>query len=293
MISIDAYAKINLSLDITGRRPNGYHEVKMVMQSIDLFDTLTFEIIKGESKIILTEESAMDLGPLEKNLVYRAAKLMLEEANIKDGVGISLLKRIPVAAGMAGGSTDAAATFHGLNKLFDIGFTEKKLCELGVKLGADIPFCIMGGTALSEGIGEILTKLSAPPQCHLLIAKPNINVSTKYVYEEYDKLKDDEINHPDVDGMLLAIKNKDIELMADMTGNVLEFVTAAKYKEIDIFKSIMSETGALSSMMSGSGPTVFGIYENTSDGLKKAEMAADIIKEKYNDAAVFVTGFIS
>lgn len=195
-IQLNAYAKINLGLDVVRRLENGYHEVRMIMQTVDLHDSLTFR--KTESGIRLKIEGSK-LPADDSNLVCKAARLMFETYGLEGGVDITLTKRIPIAAGMAGGSTDAAAAFRGINELFAAGATQEDLKRLGVKIGADVPYCIMGGTALSEGIGEILTPLPAPPQCHVLIAKPDIDVSTAFVYQNLhaDTLK----SHPDIDGM--------------------------------------------------------------------------------------------
>lgn len=310
MITREAYAKINLSLDVTGRRPNGYHEVRMIMQTIGLHDTLTFEECSnadkngngtGDSKKVGIELEVYDdegrkyteelIGPVEKNLVYRAALMVMETKNVESDVKIVLTKRIPVAAGMAGGSTDAAAVFHGLNDLFKLNMTLDEMCGMGVKLGADIPFCIMGGTALSEGIGEILTPIESPAPCHLLIAKPAIGVSTPYVYKKYDTLEENMINHPDVDGMIDAIKNSDIKDIADRIGNVLEFVTEEENPIIGKYKRAMMDEGALNAMMSGSGPTVFGIFDYSEDGLGKARLAEKKIKMLGGECFTQVTNF--
>ena len=195
-----AYAKINLGLDVVRRLENGYHEVKMVMQTVGIYDVLHFERIP--EGIVVTTDSG-ELPTDENNLIYKAARLMKENYGIREGVRIHLEKHIPIAAGMAGGSTDAAATMKGINRLFDLGCTLEELMELGVKIGADVPYCVMGGTALAEGIGEKLTALPAAPECFLVVAKPDINVSTKYVYEQLDAAGVKE--HPDIDGMVKAI----------------------------------------------------------------------------------------
>lgn len=317
MISRKAYAKINLSLDVTGVRPNGYHDVRMIMQSIGLYDELTFEINDQyktndiynqnsqsiNSKNIDTKDEIpqitvnfidlpenIDLGPIEKNLIYRSAKLILETYNIVDtGVIITLKKNIPVAAGMAGGSTDAAAVFHGLNELLTLGMTLDDMCSLGVKIGADVPFCIKGGTQLSEGIGEILTTLPTPPQVILLIAKPDIDVSTKMVYEALDSKPIS--SHPDVDGMINAISNLDLAKISQLLGNVLENVTVDMYPIINDIKKLMNENGALNSLMSGSGPTVFGLFDPKDN--KNAKKAAEAIKNAGLSNEVFITQFVS
>ena len=213
----EARAKINLGLDICGRLDNGYHLVKMVMQTVDIYDVLEFKKCK-EPDIILSVDSSDTLGDITNNLIFRAAKLMKEHYSIKEGIEISLKKNIPVAAGMAGGSTDAATTMLAMNELFELGQTKEQLMELSVKLGADIPFCILGGTALAEGIGEKLTSLPPMVKCPVLIAKPQISVSTKFVYENL-KL-DENMVHPDIDQLVEDINNKDLHAIASHMGNV-------------------------------------------------------------------------
>lgn len=281
----NAYAKINLALDVLRRREDGYHEVKMIMQTVGIYDTLTFT--KRTEPGILLETDCECLSTGEDNLISRAAKLILEEAGIAQGVEIFLQKRIPVAAGMAGGSTDAAATLAGLNELFGLGFPLEKLQALGVTLGADIPYCLLGGCALSEGIGEILTRIPEPPSCYLVVAKPDINVSTKFVYEN---LHADTLSyHPDVDGMAEAIKGGSLKGITDRLGNVMETVTIREYPVIDGIKELLLNEGAENALMSGSGPTVFGIFTE----VEKAQGAAAKISEKLLAKQVFVTGFVS
>ena len=268
-----AFAKINLGLDILRKREDGYHEVRMIMQTIQMYDVLEMKKVKKPG--ISLSVNYPYIPSDERNLVYKAAKLLMDEFQVKEGVDIRLEKFIPVAAGMAGGSTDAAAVLVGVNRMFDLGFTKKELMERGVKLGADVPYCIMRGTALSEGIGEILTELPAPPQCHLVIAKPQISVSTKAVY---GKLRVNELapeEHPDIDGMMAAIKNGDLDGVIERLGNVLETVTVPDHPEIAEIKEIMVENGACGSLMSGSGPTVFGIYK----GRELAEKACQALRE--------------
>ncbi len=277
-----AYAKINLGLDVIGRLENGYHEVKMIMQNVGIYDVLT--LTKIPEGIVVTTDNG-ELPTDDDNLIYKAAKLMLENYNISQGVKIHLEKNIPIAAGMAGGSTDAAATFWGMNELFSLGLPEEKLREIGVKVGADVPYCIMGGTALAEGIGEKLTRLPDAPDCCLLVAKPDINVSTKYVYEHLDAEGVEE--HPDIDGMMEAIYQGNLEGIVDRLGNVLEVVTVKKYTIIEDIKKEMLSFGAMGSLMSGSGPTVFGIFEKEED----AKKAMEHIKESGFAKQVFVTGF--
>ncbi|MBQ3104715.1 MAG: 4-(cytidine 5'-diphospho)-2-C-methyl-D-erythritol kinase [Lachnospiraceae bacterium] len=255
-ITLYAMAKINLGLDVLRRREDGYHDVKMIMQNVNLYDTLTLQKTEDPG-ITITIEGA-DLSDGEDNLIRRAAKLMREEYGISRGVGIRLTKRIPIAAGMAGGSVDAAATLKGMNHLFDLGASREKLEALGLRLGADVPFCISGGTVLAEGIGERLTLLPPPPDCYLVIAKPGIGVSSKYVYEN---LHADTLEyHPDIDGMADAIRGQDLKGIIERMGNVLERVTQTRYPVIVQLKHLLMENGAANALMSGSGPTVFGIF---------------------------------
>lgn len=277
-----AYAKINLGLDVVGRLPNGYHEVRMIMQTVGIYDVLTMKRIPAG--IVVTTDHG-ELPTDENNLIYKSAKLMLEEYGITEGVQIHLEKHIPIAAGMAGGSTDAAATFIGMNQLFELNASEEKLRELGVRVGADVPYCIMGGTALAEGIGEKLQKLPAAPECWLLVAKPDINVSTKYVYEHLDAEGVKE--HPDIDGMIDALKQGSLEGIVSRLGNVLEAVTAKKYPVIHEIKQCMLDTGAAGSLMSGSGPTVFGIFTEK----EAAQRTLELIQEKRLAKQLFVTEF--
>ena len=255
-----AYGKINLGLDVLRTREDGYHEVKMIMQTVGLFDQI--DLFKSGEPGIRIETNLPYLPVNENNLVYQAARLLMEEFQIKDGLNIRLRKLIPVAAGMAGGSSDAAAVLVGLNKMFRLGLSEEELMNRGVKLGADVPYCIMRGTVLSEGIGEKLTPLPPVPQCQVLLAKPAISVSTKFVYENLhiDQFSSEE--HPDVDGMVHAIEKGDLYGIADRLGNVLEKVTVKKYPVIEEIKDYMRRAGAIGTLMSGSGPTVFGLFVN-------------------------------
>lgn len=261
---LKALAKVNLGLDVVRRREDGYHEVRMVMQTIHLYDSLTIEKA-GEPGIFITAN--LDFLPTdENNLIYKAAKLMQDAYGIREGVSVDLQKRIPVAAGLAGGSTDAAAVLYGMNELFRLGLKRRKLMELGVNIGADVPYCLMRGTALAEGIGEKLRSLPPMPKCPVLIAKPGIGVSTKFVYENLKLDKD--ISHPNIYGQIAAIRNKDLKGAARLMGNLLETVTVLHYPVIDEIKRCMKENGALNAMMSGSGPTVFGLFED--EGTAKA-----------------------
>ena len=255
----NAPAKINLGLDVLRKREDGYHDVRMIMQSIRLFDRITIRKMRNPGISLSTNLKFLPCN--ENNLVYRAADLLIKEFEIREGVNILLEKRIPVSAGMAGGSTDAAACFLAMNRMFDLKLSNHDLMKRAVTLGADIPYCIMKGTALSEGIGDQLTSLRPAPDCYILIAKPNIHVSTKYVYGNL-RLNENTV-HPNIDILLEAIQNNDIKQLAANIGNVLEDVTTAQYPEILVLKQTMIKAGALNSLMSGSGPTVFGIFENS------------------------------
>ena len=266
-ISVKALAKINLGLHVVRRREDGYHEVRMIMQTIHLFDRL--EISKNTSGQITMETNLAFLPTNENNLVCKAAKLLTDEFGIKDGVHVWLHKHIPVAAGMAGGSTDAAAVLYGMNRIFDLGLSKEELMERGVKIGADVPYCVMRGTALAEGIGEKLTKLPPMVKCPVLIAKPQINVSTKFVYENL-KL-DADTEHPDIDRLVADIREKNLTKIAADMGNVLETVTIPAYPVIADIKENMLQNGAVNAMMSGSGPTVFGLFEKEADAVQAYE----------------------
>ena len=267
-----AYGKINLSLDVLGRRANGYHDVSMVMQTVDLYDVITLRKLSDRDGIILTTD--VDNIPLDEgNIVYKAIKLVKEEYGIDIGVSADIKKRLPVAAGMGGGSADAAAALRGMNTLFELGLRSERLEELGVRLGADIPFLIKGGIALAEGIGEKLTALPAFPECRLVIVKPNVSVSTKEVYEAFDSLT--EVVHPNIKKLTDALGKEDLRYIVKLLGNVLEDVTIKRHGIIDEIKRLLLENGAVFSMMTGSGPTVFGIFENE----EKAVMAGERLSE--------------
>ena len=259
-IQLKALAKINLGLDVLRRREDGYHEVKMIMQTISLHDDMEIRRIKTPE--IQVKTNLYYLPTNENNLVYKAAKLLMDEFDIKEGVSIQLKKRIPVAAGMAGGSTDGAAVLWGMNQMYGLGLSRQELMERGVKLGADVPYCVQRGTALAEGIGERLSVLPSMPKCTILIAKPGISVSTKFVYENLhaNDLKPEQ--HPDVDSMIEAMKEKNLDLLCERMGNVLETVTIPAYPVIQEIKEHMMACGAAGAMMSGSGPTVFGIFHS-------------------------------
>ena len=259
-IELKSLAKINLGLDVLRKREDGYHEVKMIMQTISLHDDLEIRRIKTPE--IQVKTNLYYLPTNENNLVYKAAKLLMDEFGIKEGVAIQLKKRIPVAAGMAGGSTDGAAVLWGMNQMYGLGLSRQELMERGVKLGADVPYCVQRGTALAEGIGERLSVLPSMPKCTILIAKPGISVSTKFVYENLhaNDLKPEQ--HPDVDRMIEAMKEKNLDLLCERMGNVLETVTIPAYPVIQEIKEHMMACGAAGAMMSGSGPTVFGIFHS-------------------------------
>ena len=266
-IRLKARAKINLGLDVVRRREDGYHEVRMVMQMLRLYDQIDIE--KTQEPGITVKSNLSFLPTDERNIAYKAARVMIEQFHLEQGVQIRIEKHIPVAAGMAGGSTDCAAVLYGMNKLFGLRLSQKKLREIGVKLGADVPYCLMRQTALSEGIGEILTPVSALPDCPILIAKPAISVSTRYVYEHL-KL-DEKMVHPDIDGIVEALASKDIYGVTDRLGNVLETVTIPEHPVIADIKKQMMDSGAVNALMSGSGPTVFGIFDDEEKAAKAYE----------------------
>lgn len=280
-LELKALAKINLGLDVLGRRENGYHDVRMVMQTIHLYDDVILEKTKEPGIHLETNLSYLPVD--ENNIAYKAAKLLQDEFGITEGIRIRLKKYIPVAAGMAGGSTNAAAVLFGMNRMYGLGLTEQQLKDRGVKLGADVPYCIMRGTVLAEGIGEILTPLPPMPKCYVLIAKPGISVSTKIIYEKFDALKD--VEHPDIDRLMLGLENGNLAEVASSMGNVLEGVTIGLYPVIENIKQVMIQEGALNAMMSGSGPTVFGIFEDR----RTAKKAYNVLKEKKLAKQIYVT----
>ena len=276
-----ALAKINLGLDILRKREDGYHEVRMIMQTIQMYDVLEMRKVKKPG--ISLSVNYPYIPSDERNLVYKAAKLLMDEFQVKEGVEIRLEKFIPVAAGMAGGSSDAAAALVGVNRLFKLGLSEKDLMERAVNIGADVPYCVMRGTALAEGIGEKLTRIAQVPDCFVLIGKPGINVSTKAAYES---LQLDQIQtHPDIDGMIRDIESGDLRAMTEKMENVFEPGIIGRYPVIGEIKALMEEHGALKAMMSGSGPTVYGIF----DDRKKMEEAAAVLRESRLAKTVFAT----
>ena len=280
---LKALAKINLGLDVLRRKEDGYHEVKMIMQTINLHDQIHMKKIEEDE--IRVRTNLYYLPTNENNLVYKAAKMLKDEFNLPGGISINLKKVIPVAAGMAGGSSDAAAVLFGMNKMYGLKLSMQELKDRGVKLGADVPYCIMRGTALAEGIGEKLTKLPAMPKCHILIAKPPINVSTKFVYENLhaNDLKPED--HPPVDVQLEALKEGDLEKLVANMGNVLERVTVPEYPVINEIKQLMVDNGAMGAMMSGSGPTVFGVFTSYA----KAKEASEKIEQSGLSKQIYLT----
>ena len=276
-----ALAKINLGLDVLRKREDGYHELRMIMQTINMYDQLDIEISKTPGIKITTNLPFIPVN--ESNLVYKAAKLLMDEFQVEQGITVDLQKFIPVAAGMAGGSSDAAATMIGVNRLFGLGLSVKELMERGVKIGADVPYCLLRGTALAEGIGDKLRALPACPDCYVLIGKPAISVSTKFVYEN---LHANELEyHPEIDKMLDAIQWHNLNKIADCMGNVLETVTIPHYPVIQEIKDHMKEHGALNPMMSGSGPTVFGLFDDNAT----AENACEALRASRLARTVFLT----
>ena len=284
-VELKALAKINLGLDVLGRRENGYHDVRMIMQSIYLYDEVKIE--KKDTPGIEVVTNLKYLPVNEDNIAYKAAYLLKEEFDISEGVKITLKKHIPVAAGLAGGSSNAAAVLFGMNRMFRLGLSRKELMERGVKLGADVPYCIMRGTVLAEGIGEELKTLPAMPKCTVLIAKPPISVSTKTVYEALDSKEITQ--HPDIDGIMEGLEQHDLRKIAECMGNVLEDVTIPMHPVISEIKQEMTDAGALGAMMSGSGPTVFGLFESRA----AAREAQRRIREKSLTRQVYVTNIHS
>ncbi len=277
-ITEPAYAKINLGLDIVGRRSDGYHLLRMVMQTLSLHDTVTVRASEGASGIRTVTDS--DLVPDDShNLAFRAAGLLAEKYHIDEGIEIGIRKRIPVAAGLAGGSSDAAAVLKAMNRLFNLGLDVKELQRLGLSLGADVPYCIEGGTRLSEGIGEILTPVVPELKgLSVLLIKPDRGVSTKEVYEAFDT--SDDVWHPDTEGIIRAIRSGDMPALGRLLGNSLEAVTVRKVPEISRIKGFLKEKGAQGVLMSGSGPTVFAIDDGT-----------ELLEKIYNEAKEYFPGY--
>ena len=281
VIHLKALAKINLGLDVIGLREDGYHLVRMIMQTIDLFDWVT--IRKRDSEGISLETNLNFLPTDEHNIAYQAVGLLKQDFPQIGGVALHIHKCIPVAAGMAGGSTDAAAVLFGMNKLYHLGIPMQQLMAYGLQLGADVPYCLLRGTALAEGIGEKLTRLAPMPECFILIAKPPVSVSTKLVYQSLDALEAPP--HPAIDAQIQALEAKDLNALAMNMGNVLEGVTVPMHPEIMQIKEMMETGGAIAAMMSGSGPTVFGIFSEET----KAYEAKAMIRNSGLARQVYVT----
>lgn len=277
-MNIKAYAKINIALDVVGKREDGYHLLRMIMQAIDLYDVIEIEKISSEIKL---ECNKHYVPTDERNLAYKAAKLFKETYSIKEGVHINLIKNIPVSAGLAGGSTDAAGVLKLMNKMFNVNASLDELKELGVKLGADVPYCISGGTALCEGIGEKITQLKSFKDKILVLIKPPFGVSTKEVYREFDLSK--VIFHPKIEDLIKGMENDDIYFVSNNMKNLLENVTLRKNRVILKIKEEVRENGAIGTMMSGSGPTVFAFF----DDMLKAQICYENMKKSYKD--VFIT----
>lgn len=279
MITRLAKAKVNLTLDILGKRNDGYHEVSMIMQSIGLADIVTLE----EADDITVETDIAELADDHTNIAYRAAELLRDTYAPDRGAHIRIKKNIPLAAGLAGGSTDAGAVLLGLNDLWGLGLDIDTLTALGGKLGSDVPFCMIGGTMLAAGRGEILTSVPALETMPLILVKPPVGVSTAAVYRGYraDRVH----NHPTADTMIDAIRSKDKTRIYEAMGNVLETVTIPLHPEIEEIKQALIAEGAERAMMSGSGPTVFAFAPTAED----AERIADTIKQKYSTCTVCTT----
>ncbi len=292
-LTLKAFAKINLVLDITGRRPDGYHDLASVMQEIGLYDTVTIRKAPKGIKLSVEFDDGVERGfslvPDDtKNLAYRAAELLLKDAEVDGGVEILLHKNIPVAAGLAGGSTDAATVLRGINVLYNLYYDTGRLCELGVKLGADVPFCIVGGTMLAEGIGEKLQALAIPGSVYVLLAKPPVAVSTKEVYQAYDKLLEEAPPElADIEKVKNAIDKGTADALASCLYNALALVTEPLHPEIVQLREEIMKEGAKGALMSGSGPSVFGLY----DDLQAAKDAAGRLQERFPDVFFAVVPF--
>ena len=273
-ISLKSRAKINLSIDVLGKRSDGYHLVEMIMQTIDLYDYVNIKDMDSNNINIKSNNENIPLN--ESNIVYKAAKLIKDKFNIDKGLDIYIKKNIPVAAGMAGGSSNGAAILVGLNEMWKLNMSEQELMDLGLKLGADVPFCIKGGAALAQGIGEKLTKIKGLEKVFILVCKPNIFVSTAEVYKSLDM--NNIAKRPNNKFLISCLESQEIDLLAKNMVNVLESVTSRNYEDINKIEDIMIKYGALGSMMSGSGPTVFGLF----DEYEKAECARKYLKQQYN-----------
>ncbi|MFJ5566653.1 4-(cytidine 5'-diphospho)-2-C-methyl-D-erythritol kinase [Lysinibacillus xylanilyticus] len=257
MLYVKAPAKINLTLDVLYKRPDNYHEVEMVMTTVDLADRICLE--SREDGVIEIFSTDNFVPNDHRNFAYQAARLVKDTYGIGQGVSITIEKEIPIAAGLAGGSSDAAATLKGLNELWNLGLSIDELAELGAKIGSDVSFCVYGGTALATGRGEKIQELPAPPNCWVVLAKPKIGVSTA---EVYGGLKVEGLEHPNTKQMMHAIETEDYELLCKSLGNVLETVTFTLHPEVVMLKEQMKRFGADATLMSGSGPTVFGLVDS-------------------------------
>ncbi|MGL4730731.1 MAG: 4-(cytidine 5'-diphospho)-2-C-methyl-D-erythritol kinase [Clostridium sp.] len=276
-MKIKAYGKINISLDVVGKRKDGYHMLRMIMQTVDIYDELSFEKQKKDISISCNKRY---LPVDENNLVYKAINLFRKKYNISSGVKVNIIKNIPVAAGMAGGSADAAATLRAMRDMFKKEVSDEELMELGLQIGADVPYCILGGTALCEGIGEVITKLKPFKDKILVVVKPNFGVSTKDVYKALDINKVHK--HPETEKLIKAMENNNLKYVANNMKNILENVTIGKYTLIKTIKEDMVKEGALGAMMSGSGPTVFAFF----DDMLKAQKCYDKLKDKYKECYI-------
>ena len=286
-IELKAYGKINIGLDVIRKREDGYHDLDMIMQTVGVYDDVRISREDGTQTYEIEVSTDADILPNDKgNLAFMAAKVLMEAYDIKSKVKIHINKRIPIAGGMAGGSADCAAVLRGVNKLFQLGLTDEQLQEYGVKLGADVPYCIVGGTKRAQGIGEILIDLPTPPKCYVIIAKPDAFVSTKFVYSHIRPLQIE--NHPDIDGIIESIKAGDLYGMCEKIANVMEDVTIPEYPIIQKVKDILKSNGAVNALMSGSGPTVFGIYDDE----EKAKQSMDALSGKEFVSQLYLTKFI-
>lgn len=286
-IELKAYGKINIGLDVIRKREDGYHDLDMIMQTVGVYDDVIISRKDGTQTYEIEVSTDADVLPNDKgNLAFMAAKVLMEAYDIKAKVKIHINKRIPIAGGMAGGSADCAAVLRGVNQLFQLGLTDEQLQEYGVKLGADVPYCIVGGTKRVQGIGEILTDLPTPPKCYVIIAKPDAFVSTKFVYSHIRPAQIE--NHPDIDGIIESIKAGDLYGMCEKIANVMEDVTIPEYPIIQKVKDILKSNGAVNALMSGSGPTVFGIYDDE----EKAKQSMDALSGKEFVSQLYLTKFI-
>lgn len=286
-IELKAYGKINIGLDVIRKREDCYHDLDMIMQTVGVYDDVIISRKDGTQTYEIEVSTDADVLPNDKgNLAFMAAKVLMEAYDIKAKVKIHINKRIPIAGGMAGGSADCAAVLRGVNQLFQLGLTDEQLQEYGVKLGADVPYCIVGGTKRAQGIGEILTDLPTPPKCYVIIAKPDAFVSTKFVYSHIRPAQIE--NHPDIDGIIESIKAGDLYGMCEKIANVMEDVTIPEYPIIQKVKDILKSNGAVNALMSGSGPTVFGIYDDE----EKAKQSMDALSGKEFVSQLYLTKFI-